>query len=205
MAQVAMPLAYSLEVSDMADDKVNASETPVEKPDRYAEMREHYAKGEELTEDEVDAIADIAVSHVRSLLSYFGENNITIDEYEGDDGELILDVTGGNLAVLIGRHGRTLDALQMVVSSLMSAVLRFHYPVVVDIEGYKMRRKDKLRTLALQAAARAKRQHSKVTLPPMNAYERRLVHLALVGDDYVTTHSEGEDPSRRVIVTALRG
>ncbi len=205
MAQVAMPLAYSLEVSDMADDKGNASESPMEKPDRYAEMRERYAKGENLTDDEVDAIADIAVSHVRNLLSYFGEDNITIDEYEGDDGELILDVTGGNLAVLIGRHGRTLDALQMVVSSLMSAVLRFHYPVVVDIEGYKMRRKDKLRTLALQAAARAKRQHSKVTLPPMNAYERRLIHLALVGDNSVTTHSEGEDPSRRVIVTALRG
>ena len=205
MAQVAMPLVYSLEVSDMADDKVIASETPMEKPDRYAEMRERYAKGEDLTDDEVDAIADIAVSHVRNLLSYFGEDNITIDEYEGDDGELILDVTGGNLAVLIGRHGRTLDALQMVVSSLMSAVLRFHYPVVVDIEGYKMRRKDKLRTLALQAAARAKRQHSKVTLPPMNAYERRLIHLALVGDNSVTTHSEGEDPSRRVIVTALRG
>ena len=105
--------------------------------------------------------------------------------------------------MLIGRHGRTLDALQMVVSSLMSSTLRFHYPVVVDIEGYKTRRKDKLRSLARSAAARAKRQHSRVSLPPMNAYERRLIHIALAEDDGVTTHSEGEEPSRRVVITAL--
>jgi len=173
--------------------------------DKFASIRTHYEAGEELADDEIDAIADTAVSYVRGLLSFFGEDKVTIDEYEGDDGELILDVTGGDLAVLIGRHGRTLDALQMVVSSLMSSTLRFHYPVVVDVEGYKNRRKEKLRSLAYSAASRAKRQHSKVSLPPMNAYERRLVHLALVGDDGVTTHSEGEDPTRHVVVTALRG
>jgi spoIIIJ-associated protein len=153
----------------------------------------------------IDTIADVAVGYVRALLSYFGETSASIDEYEGDDGELILDVNGGDLAVLIGRHGRTLDALQMVVSSLMSSTLRFHYPVVVDVEGYKHRRKDKLRTMAHSAASRAKRQRSKVSLPPMNAYERRLIHLALVDDDGVTTHSEGEDPTRHVVITALRG
>ena len=63
---------------------------------------------------------------------------------------------------------------------------------------------EKLRGIARSAAARAKRQHSKVSLPPMNAYERRLIHLALVDDDEVTTHSEGEDPTRHVVITALR-
>jgi spoIIIJ-associated protein len=92
----------------------------------------------------------------------------------------------------------------MVVSSLMSSRMRFHYPVVIDIEGYKMRRKEKLSAIARSAATRAKRQHSKVSLPPMNAYERRLVHLALVDDPEVTTHSEGEDPQRHVVVTAIR-
>ncbi len=184
----------------MADDTVAA----LDEADAYAELREHYTQGVELTEAEVDTIADVAVGYVRNVLRFFGETNIAIDEYEGDDGELILDVTGGNLAVLIGRHGRTLDALQMVVSSLMSSTLRFHYPVVVDVEGYKNRRKEKLRGIALSAASRAKRQHSKVSLPPMNAYERRLVHLALVDDPEVTTHSEGEEPSRHVVVTALR-
>lgn len=191
----------------MADEITAADEqvTEVEAGDKYAQLREHYAEGVELTDEEVDTIADVAVGFLRGILALFGEEDASIDEYEGDDGELILDVTGGDLAVLIGRHGRTLDALQMVVSSLMSSTLRFHYPVVVDVEGYKNRRKEKLRGIALSAASRAKRQHSKVSLPPMNAYERRLIHLALVDDSEVTTHSEGEDPSRHVVITALRG
>lgn len=189
----------------MADDVMDGPEIEAtQESDRFAAIRERFNAGEELTDEDIDAIADVAVKHVRNLLGFFGEDKIVVDEYEGDDDELILDVTGGDLAVLIGRHGRTLDALQMVVSSLMSSTLRFHYPVVVDVEGYKMRRKEKLRSLALSAASRAKRQHTRVSLPPMNAYERRLVHLALVEDDEVTTHSEGEDPSRRVVVTALK-
>lgn len=183
----------------MADEISYAAEE-----DKYAAIRERHERGEELTDEDIDAIADVAVSYVRGLLSFFGEKGVAIDEYEGDDGELILDVNGGDLAVLIGRHGRTLDALQMVVSSLMSSTLRFHYPVVIDVEGYKHRRKEKLRNLARSAASRAKRQHSKVSLPPMNAYERRIVHIALMSDEGVTTHSEGEDPSRHVVVTALR-
>jgi spoIIIJ-associated protein len=134
----------------------------------------------------------------------FGEGKITIDEYEGDDGELILDISGGDLAVLIGRHGRTLDAFQMILSSFMSNKLHFHYPIVIDIEGYKSRRKDKLVSLARSAASRAKRQPGRVSLAPMNAYERRIVHLALLDDVDVTTHSEGEDPERRVVITFVR-
>lgn len=170
----------------------------------FADIKQHYDDGIELTDDEVDRIADAAVEYLRDILSCFGEDEASIDEYVGDDGELILDVNGGDLAVLIGRHGRTLDSLQMVLNSLMSSNLKFHYPVVVDIEGYKARRKDKLQNMARSAAARAKRQHGKVALAPMNAYERRLVHLALVDDDGVTTHSEGEEPNRRVVVTAVR-
>lgn len=188
----------------MADEETRATEAPKDGADsKFAGMKERYDNGEELTDEDIDVIADVAVGYIRGILACFGERKVAIDEYEGDEGELILDVTGGDLAVLIGRHGRTLDALQMVVSSLMSSTLRFHYPVVVDIEGYKTRRKDKLRSLARSAAARAKRQHSRVSLPPMNAYERRLIHIALAEDDGVTTHSEGEEPSRRVVITAL--
>ena len=171
--------------------------------DEFAEIRERYEAGETLNDDEMDKIADVAVAYLRQILALFGETSSTIDEYDGDDGELILDVNGGNLAVLIGRHGRTLDALQMIVSSLMSSRLHFYYPVVVDIESYKTRRKKKLRSIALTAAERARKQ-GRVALSPMNAYERRIVHLALVNDDSVTTHSEGEDPNRRVIITALK-
>ena len=171
--------------------------------DMAATIKEKYEAGQELTDDELDFIADAAIRSIKDILSYFGETGSSIDEYDGDNGELILDINGGDLAVLIGRHGRTLDALQMVVSSLLSSTLGFHYPIVVDIEGYKSRRKNKVQSLARSAAARAKKQHGSVSLPPMNAYERRLVHLALVDDDGVVTHSEGEEPMRHVVVTLV--
>lgn len=171
--------------------------------DEFAAIREHYEAGLELTDEEMDMVADVAVDYLKNILALFGETHSSIDEYDGDDGELILDVNGGDLAVLIGRHGKTLDALQTVLSSLMSNRLKFHYPVVVDIESYKTRRKKKITTMAHQAADRARKQ-GRVALAPMNAFERRLVHLALVNEPDVTTHSEGEDPNRRVIITTVR-
>lgn len=182
------------------DETVENEEVP---SSPYDAIRVAYEAGEELSDEQLDIIADTAVEIVRSILTCFGEGNSSIDEYEGDEGELILDVNGGDLAVLIGRHGRVLDALQLLVSSLVSSKLGFHYPVVVDIEGYKNRRRQKLQALAASSAARAKRQHGQVRLKPMNAYERRLIHLALLNDEGVTTHSEGEDPERYVVITAL--
>lgn len=176
----------------------------VQTTDEFASIREHFEAGVALTDEEMDKIADLAVMYLRKILSLFGESSCSIDEYDGDNGELILDVNGGDLAVLIGRHGRTLDALQMVLSSLMSSKTKFYYPVVVDIESYKSRRKKKVLDLAHSAAARAKRQGTKVCLSPMNAYERRLVHLALLNDEGVITHSEGEDPDRYVVISVVK-
>lgn len=172
--------------------------------DDFASVREHYETTGELTEEETDRIADVAVGYLKGILALFGETNSSIDEYDGENGELILDVNGGDLAVLIGRHGRTLDSLQMVLTSLMSSRIKFYYPIVVDIESYKSRRKKKLVDMARSSAARAKERGGKVTLSPMNAYERRIIHLALVNDEGVVTHSEGEEPERRVVITAVR-
>ena len=171
--------------------------------DDFSSIRERYEAGEQLTDDEMDKIADLAVGYLKSILALFGETSSSIDEYDGENGELILDVNGGDLAVLIGRHGRTLDALQMVLTSLLSSRIKFYYPVVVDIESYKSRRKRKLEDIALSSAARAKQRGGKVTLSPMNAYERRIIHLALRNDEGVVTHSEGVDPERRVVITAV--
>lgn len=176
--------------------------TSTDAADEFASIREHFEAGVELTDDETDKVADVAVEYLRELLGFFGETQCSIDEYDGDNGELILDVNGGDLAVLIGRHGRTLDSLQMVLSSLMSSRLKFYYPIVLDIESYKSRRKSKVQGLARAAASKARKQ-GRVAMAPMNAYERRLVHLTLVDDDTVTTHSEGEDPNRRVVITAV--
>jgi spoIIIJ-associated protein len=171
--------------------------------DEFDAVAKRFEEGA-LTDADLDLIADTAITYIRELLAFFGEDRVTVDEYEGDEGELILDISGGDLAVLIGRHGRTLDALQMVVSSFMSNHMHFHYPLMVDVEGYKTRRKEKLESLARSAAARVKRQHAAVKLSPMNAYERRIVHLTLLDDVDVTTHSEGEDPDRRVVITYVR-
>ncbi|MDY4691444.1 MAG: R3H domain-containing nucleic acid-binding protein [Atopobiaceae bacterium] len=193
-------------MDEVINDSVEKDEKSeqVVSSDAFAEIRAAYEANEELSDDQLDAVADLAVGVIRDVLKCFGETESTIDEYDGDEGELILDVNGGDLAVLIGRHGRVLDALQLVISSIVSKRLGFHFPIVVDIEGYKNRRKQKIQTIARSAASRAKRS-GKVRLKPMNAYERRLVHLALIDDADVTTHSEGEDPERYVVITAVRG
>lgn len=194
----------SEELIDIEESTVEPAKTAdAEIVGEYPEIARKYKAGEDLDDDELDAIADVALSVIRNILKHFGAEDSPIDEYEGDDGELILDVTAPNLAVLIGRHGRTLESLQTMFSLIVSRRLGFRYPVVVDIEGYKSRRNDKVAAMARSAASRAVRQHGAVSLPPMSAYERRLVHIALRDNAAVETHSEGVDPERHVVVTAL--
>lgn len=154
----------------------------------------------EVTEEELDAIADTAIAALQDILKYFNAGEVTIDEYEGDEGELILDITGDDLAILIGRHGRTLDALQFVVSAITVRSMGFRYPVIVDVEGYKSRQREKLESIARSTANKAASQHRSVKMRPMTPYERRIVHIALRDDDRVDTASEGEGSARHVVV-----
>lgn len=154
----------------------------------------------EVTEEELDAIADTAIAALQDILKYFNVGEVTIDEYEGDEGELVLDITGDDLAILIGRHGRTLDALQFVVSAITVRSMGFRYPVIVDVEGYKSRQREKLESIARSTANKAASQHRSVKMRPMTPYERRIVHIALRDDDRVDTASEGEGSARHVVV-----
>ena len=154
----------------------------------------------EVTEEELDAIADTAIAALQDILKYFNVGEVTIDEYEGDEGELILDITGDDLAILIGRHGRTLEALQFVVSAITVRSMGFRYPVIVDVEGYKSRQREKLESIARSTANKAASQHRSVKMRPMTPYERRIVHIALRDDDRVDTASEGEGSARHVVV-----
>lgn len=154
----------------------------------------------EVTEEELDAVADTAIAALQGILKYFNVGEVTIDEYEGDEGELILDITGDDLAILIGRHGRTLDALQFVVSAITVRSMGFRYPVIVDVEGYKSRQREKLESIARSTANKAASQHRSVKMRPMTPYERRIVHIALRDDDRVDTASEGEGSARHVVV-----
>ncbi|MCD8316073.1 MAG: KH domain-containing protein [Eggerthellaceae bacterium] len=169
-------------------DVVEIDEAPSDEDENY------------VTDEMLDTIADTASDIIQDILRYFNVGEVTIDEYEGDDGELILDITGDDLAVLIGRHGKTLDALQFLVSSTTLCKLGYRYPLVIDVEGYKARQRQKLEANARSLANKAVSQHRRIKLHPMTSYERRLVHIALRDDDRVDTVSEGEGGSRHVII-----
>jgi len=154
----------------------------------------------ELTEEELDTIADAAIEAIRLILEYFGAEDTDIDEYEGEEGELILDIMGDNLAVLIGRHGKTIDAIQFLVSSIVYKKTGYRHPLLIDVKGYKHRRKQKIISVAKASAARAIRQKYDVRLRPMTPYERRIVHVALRDDKRVTTVSEGIEPNRYIVI-----
>lgn len=154
----------------------------------------------ELSDEELDEVADTAIAVLQDVLKYFSVGEVTIDEYEGDEGELILDITGDDLAVLIGRHGKTLDALQFLISAVTVRKMGFRYPVVVDVEGYKSRQRQKLESIARSAANRAAGQNRSIKLRPMTPYERRIVHISLRDDDRVETASEGEGSARHVVI-----
>lgn len=167
------------------------------------EAEEASSEGE-ITDEELDRIADTAIAALQDILKHFDVGDVTIDEYEGDDGELILDITGDDLAVLIGRHGKTLDALQFVVSAITVRSIGYRYPVVVDVEGYKNRQRQKLESIARSSANKAANQHRSVKLRPMTPYERRIVHIALRDDSRVETASEGEGSARHVVVLPVK-
>ncbi len=155
----------------------------------------------ELSDEDLDRVADTAVQALREIASHFGIMDPTIEEYEGDEGEIILDVVGGELGILIGRHGRTLDALQTAVGAITTRRLGFRYPVVVDVEGYRHRRRQKIEEIARRGADRAVRHRQEVRLRPMTSFERRIVHMALRGDARVITASEGTEPYRQVVIS----
>lgn len=153
----------------------------------------------DLTDEQLDQIADTGVGAIQSIMGALGIQ-AAVEEYEGDEGEIILDIVGDELGILIGRHGRTLDALQILVSTITNRKLDQRYPLVVDVSGYRHRRRLKLEEIARRAADRASRQHRPVALRPMTSFERRVIHVVLREDRRVATESEGEEPRRMVVV-----
>ncbi|MBR6345583.1 MAG: KH domain-containing protein, partial [Lachnospiraceae bacterium] len=121
--------------------------------------------------------------------------------YVPEDYTFNIDLKGDDMGVLIGRRGQTLDSLQYLVSLIVNKGTAEYVRVKVDTENYRSRRKDTLENLAKNMAFKVKRTRRPVSLEPMNPYERRIIHSALQNDRYVTTHSEGDEPFRKVIIT----
>lgn len=122
-------------------------------------------------------------------------------KYDEEAGTMDIDLSGDEMGVLIGKRGQTLDSLQYLVSLVANKETDNYIRVKVDTENYRQRRKDTLENLAKNISYKVKRTKRSVSLEPMNPYERRIIHSALQNDRFVTTHSEGEEPFRRVVVT----
>ncbi len=128
------------------------------------------------------------------IIMNIDEENHTID----------VDLKGKEMGVLIGKRGQTLDSLQLLANNAVHKNFETYYKVKLDTENYRVRRKETLENLARNIAYKVKRTKRSVSLEPMNPFERRVIHSALQNDRYVTTHSEGEEPFRHVVVTLKR-
>jgi spoIIIJ-associated protein len=152
----------------------------------------------------------MAVEFLQRLLEFMGiEAEVTArpPETPGDGlGRVsaVLDVTGEDLGILIGRRGSTLAALQYTVNHMVSRQLKSKALVSVDVEGYRRRREDNLKGLALRLAEKVKTSGRTITLEPMPANERRIVHLALVNDSQVASFSLGDGENRKVAISFKR-
>ena len=129
---------------------------------------------------------------------------ITITQ-KPEEHEVNIDLEGDDMGVLIGKRGQTLDSLQYLTSLVVNKGSDDYIRVKVDTENYRERRKATLENLARNIAQKVKRTRKPVSLEPMNPYERRVIHSALQNDKYVCTHSEGEEPYRRVVVSLKEG
>ena len=127
---------------------------------------------------------------------------VVIDvKYDEDEKSMDIDLSGDEMGVLIGKRGQTLDSLQYLASLVVNKESEDYIRVKGDTENYRERRKETLENLAKNIAYKVKRTRRSVSLEPMNPYERRIIHSALQNDKYVTTHSEGDEPFRKVVVS----
>ena len=174
------------------EEAVNTAEKSVESEAPVKEKQE-LAKVEEQT---IKAVEEFVKDTLKAM-NMEVEITSSIDE----DGALCVDMKGDHMGILIGKRGQTLDALQYLANRVANKHQDGYVRVKLDTDNYRARREDTLKHLAKNIAHKVKRTRRPVALEPMNPYERRIIHSALQSDPYVTTHSEGEEPYRKVVVT----
>ena len=150
------------------------------------------------------SLEDRAKNFLNDVFAAMNMEVVVAVSYNENDHTMDVDLSGDEMGVLIGKRGQTLDSLQYLVSLVVNKGEEEYIRVKVDTENYRQRRKETLENLAKNIAYKVKRTKRPVSLEPMNPYERRIIHSALQNDKYVTTHSEGEEPFRRVVVTLKR-
>ena len=181
------------------------AEKPQEKPERPAEAAEEAVVAEP---KQLRVPADPEEAKRRAvtfLTDMFRVMDMQIEVHASfEDDTLSVDLSGEEMGLLIGKRGQTLDSLQYLTSLVVNKGKASYVRVKLDTEDYRNRRKATLENLAKNIAFKVKKTRRPVFLEPMNPYERRIIHSALQNDPYVTTHSEGEEPNRKVVVTPRR-
>lgn len=141
---------------------------------------------------------------IYDVMNAMGMDDVKVTSVVDEEGALSINMEGSNMGILIGKRGQTLDSLQYLTNRVANKMQDGYVRVKLDTEDYRRRRKETLENLAKNIASKVKRTRKTVFLEPMNPYERRIIHSALQSDPAVSTHSEGEEPYRRVVVTLVR-
>lgn len=183
-------------------------EEKTEKEEASANAKEE--KSEPVSVKEKELLAKVEDETIRYVEQFVKDTlkamdmDVEIISSIDKDGALYVDMKGENMGILIGKRGQTLDSLQYLANRVANKHQSGYVRVKLDTENYRARREETLKHLAKNIAHKVKRNRRPVILEPMNPYERRIIHSTLQSDPYVTTHSEGEEPYRKVVVTLKR-
>ena len=160
--------------------------------------------------EEKNKLAEVEPQTIKAVEAFVADTlkamNMDVEISSGidEDGALCVNMKGDHMGILIGKRGQTLDSFQYLVNRVANKHQEGYVRVKLDTENYRAKREETLKHLAKNIAHKVKRTRRPVSLEPMNPYERRIIHSALQSDPYVTTHSEGEEPYRKVVVTLKR-
>lgn len=220
--KISQPVAEKVEekISETEPEKISESVAEVEEVKEVAEVAENVSEVAEVEEveeekksDDTEKVAEksfdkaeIIAKAKNFLTEVFAEMKIEAEIGVEETGTIVvLDLSGKNLGILIGKHGQTLDALQYLTNLAANrndSEDKVHF--ILDVENYRERREETLKKLAKSVADRAFRMRQDVRLEPMNRHERRIIHTALQNNDKVETRSAGEEPYRYIIVSPKR-
>lgn len=183
-----------------------AAEKKADEPQKAAfekavekEVKEEVKKETKLVEVQpqtIEAVEDFLKNTMKAM-----DMEVELKTEIDQEGALCVDMSGEHMGILIGKRGQTLDSLQYLANRVANKHQEGYVRVKLDTENYRARREETLRHLAKNIAHKVKRNRRPVALEPMNPYERRIIHSALQSDPYVMTHSEGEEPFRKVVIT----
>lgn len=176
--------------------KPEPKEEKVEEPVVEEPVKAEPKKVEAVQPQTIEAVEDFLKNTMKAM-----DMEVELKTEIDQDGALCVDMSGEHMGILIGKRGQTLDSLQYLANRVANKHQEGYVRVKLDTENYRARREETLRHLAKNIAHKVKRNRRPVALEPMNPYERRIIHSALQSDPYVMTHSEGEEPFRKVVIT----